>query len=213
MKLKNKGLKDKFSLKLEELELNDLYKYIIDNNKGAINPYHNNYHLKSVCKFVIKGCKYYEIDKDKTKLVVSASLFHDFDHSGGKFKNDDDNIKLAINGFKKWSNLSEDDNKLIIELIKTTRYPYIKECTTKMEKIIRDSDILQGPFSKDYFNKIVYALADELKIDKAKMLEFQVNFLESTKFCTNWADSLYKEILEKTVKKVKKEIKKTKKIN
>jgi hypothetical protein len=203
-----KYIKSKFIFKLRKLGLKTLYKYITEHNTGGDNPYHNNYHLKQVCAFVIKGCEYYEINKEQTKLLAIAALFHDFDHSGGKFKNDDDNVNLSIKGFLKWSKLPKEDNEMIISLIKTTRYPYTNVCEdiTELEKIIRDSDILQGIFSKDYFNKIVYALADEIGVDRKKMLEGQIGFLESSKFCTDWANNLYKGVLDKTIENVKKEM-------
>ena len=198
-----KYIKSKLELKLSNLGL-DILPYIDKNNNGKDNPYHNNFHLKRVCQCVIKGCEYYELDLEKTKLLVISALFHDFNHSGGKFKNDDDNINLAIEGFIEWSTLSEEKNQYIIDLIKSTRFPYVTKCEnlSQDQMIIRDSDVLQGVFCPDYFDKIVFALADEIGVDRSKMLVGQKDFLKSTKFCTEWATELYESVLESTLSKV-----------
>ena len=131
-------------------------------NKSNL-PYHNSFHLENVCVFAILGCLHYKIPSINIRLVATAALFHDFNHPG--MKNDDENIIESIKGFLNFNleyNLFEDEEvSTIVELIKSTRYPYLNSCSnlTKLQMIIRDADILQGPFCQNYISTVVMALA------------------------------------------------------
>jgi hypothetical protein len=193
--------------KIKDLELTDVYKYIMKNNNSYNLPYHNNFHLEHVSLFVIKGCEYFNIEKSYQKLMIVASLFHDFNHTGSG-KDDDVNILKAVEGFLEYNNeyekFIEDEVKFITELIKSTRYPYLKVCEDLniYQQIIRDSDILQGPFCQNYLNGVVFAIAKEANIDLEKMLSGQKEFLKNTTFCTDWANELYKNVLPEVIKKI-----------
>jgi hypothetical protein len=84
--------------KLEKYDLLPEYNWLINNNQGDKNPYHNNYHIQRVTEFTIIGCEHHQIEYPYVRLAATSAIFHDFNHSGGKFKNDDDNIDLAIDG-------------------------------------------------------------------------------------------------------------------
>ena len=193
---------------IKKLELGLVYNYVIENNNAYMNPYHNNFHLEHVCLFSLKGCEYYKVEIPWKRMVATAALFHDFNHSGGKDKNDDDNILLAIKGFidfnLEYNIFDEEEQKVITNLIKCTRYPYTNDSDslTLTENILRDSDILQGPFCQNYINGVVYGIAREAGIPLDKMLAGQVEFLKSAKFCTEWATSLYENILPDVLDKV-----------
>ena len=197
---------DKLYNTIHELGIDDVYSYVMENNNAYNNPYHNNFHLEHVCLFTIEGCEYYEVLDPHKKLVLTAALFHDFNHSGGRNKNDDDNIKLAIDGFNQFNSkfemFSEEECNVITNLIKSTRYPYVSECSSLFEKILRDSDILQGPFCQNYINGIVNGLAKEIGIPLLSMLKGQVDFLKNSKFCTEWATKKFESILPSVLKKV-----------
>ena len=189
--------------------MGNVYSYVMEHNKSYANPYHNNFHLEHVCLFALKGCEFYKIQDQYKKLIATAALFHDFNHTGSG-KNDDDNILIAVQGFLDFNvdtnMFVDDEEKIIVDLIKTTRYPYLNDCSelSLFEKIIRDSDIIQGPFCQNYINGVVYGIAKENNIPLSKMLDGQISFLSSTKFCTDWATSLYNDVLPSIIDKVEK---------
>ncbi len=199
---------------ISRLGLQPAYYYVMDTNPSNKLPYHNNYHLQQVTKFVLMGADFYKISDTDARLLAVAALFHDYNHSGSG-KDDDINIRRAIESFidfnldvKKFGDFSsyfnEEECDIIIELIRATRYPYLSDVETMLEKIIRDSDILQGIFADDYINKIVLAIAKESNIPEDKMIGGQISFLKSTKFCTDWATNLYSKELPNTIKKIQK---------
>ena len=195
--------------RLEEIGVSHIYDYVMETNPSKDLPYHCNYHLEQVTKFALMGCEQYKLDIPSQRLVAVAALFHDFDHSGSG-KDDNINIMRACKGFIDFNNFEnkekfQDEEELaILNIIKETRFPYLKKCgeLNIMEQILRDSDILQGVFSEDYINKIVLAIAKEANITPEKMLEGQPGFLNSAKFCTEWATDLYVVGLPSAIQKV-----------
>lgn len=192
---------------LKSLELGKAYNYVMENNPSSGLPYHNSFHIEHVCLFAMKGAEFYKIPNQNKKLLATAALFHDFDHSGSG-KNDDENILRAVKGFIEYNStddyFTEEEVRLITSLIKATRYPYIQECVdlTNMEKILRDSDVLQGLFCQNYINGVVFAIAKEANIPYKSMLDGQVSFIKSTNFCTDWATDKAKEVIPEIIEKV-----------
>lgn len=185
-----------------ELNIEDAYKFVMDNNKSYNLPYHNEFHLEQVCKFALKGAEFYDLSIEDKKCLAVAALFHDINHTGSG-KNDDINIEIAIDSFKEFATIANYDSidiEKIIALIKVTRFPYITEANTTIEKIMRDSDIIQGSFMDNYINGVVFALAKEAKIDKKDMIQNQIKFLKNMKFCTSWATNLFKTKLDYNIK-------------
>jgi hypothetical protein len=205
--------------RLKKLGVYDTYEWVMKNNQSKDLPYHSNYHLKMVAETALKGCDAYHtaFDDKVKKLVVSAALFHDFNHTGSGV-DDDENIKIAIESFenynKEFNIFSKDDENFIIELIKSTRYPYEKTSydLTLAQNILRDSDILQGHFTDDYLKRTVFALQKEgySNKDKVVALEGQIKFLESLKFGTHWANQLHEENYQRLVDIVNNEIEREK---
>ena len=190
---------------INSLGLNDIYTWVMEKNSGKFNPYHNNFHLENIAEIILKHLPFAcETVEFRTK-IITAALFHDFDHSGGKLKNDDENILLALNGYYFYcqNHNIEPDND-VVGLIECTRYPYKSDGSdlTEMQKILRDADILQGMFCQNYINGVVRALAEESGISFEKMLENQEAFLTNTKFLTKWASDKAKWYLPITLSKV-----------
>ena len=137
----------------------------------------------------------------------SRVIKHIYTVDTGSGKDDDINIIKAVEGFLEFNTNEEfvdDEEKIIINLIKATRLPYTQDCEelTIHQKILRDSDILQGVFCQNYINGVVFAIAKEANISPEKMLEGQIKFLESATFCTEWAPKIYKGALPLVIKKV-----------
>lgn len=201
--------------KLKQLNLLDTYNWVMENNKSKDLPYHSNYHLKMVTETALKGCEAYltAFDDFSKRLVGAAALFHDFNHTGSG-KNDDENIEIAIESFKDYNKnfnkFSNNEEELIIDLIESTRFPYVKTSydLTLPQNVLRDADILQGHFSDDYLNKIVFALQKEgyTESNKVKTLQNQLKFIESLKFGTSWGNLTHKEHYQRLVDIITKEI-------
>lgn len=175
---------------INNLGLNNIYNWVMEKNSGKFNPYHNNFHLENIAEIILKHLPFASETKEFRTKIITAALFHDFDHSGGKLKNDDENITLALNGYFYYcETYKEEVDNDIIGLIECTRYPYKTDGSdlTEMQKILRDADILQGMFCQNYINGVVRALAQEIDISFEKMLEGQEAFLTNTKFLTKWA--------------------------
>ena len=174
----------------------EAYKYVLQNNPGNFNVYHNLFHLENVTNTAINGAIFHNLESIEIENIAIAALFHDFNHSGGE-KSDDENIQLAINGLHnfikgfEYVGLNFDVKRLnrIVNLIKITRYSYENQCKdlTIQEQILRDSDVLQGLFCENYVHGVVLSIAKESKIDLVTALKKQEAFLNNFEFCTEWA--------------------------
>ena len=173
---------------VKDYGLSHYLKVLLKENKSNNLPYHNFYHSLCVaynCAQISESLSFYF---EETKLMIIASLFHDFNHSGGKLS-DSENVKNAIEAFKTFSVESEEDNNFVVEIIKATEYPYvIKDDELSLyQKIIRDADLMQT-FEKNYLQQNVFGLMQELKVDNLEvMLDGSLNFWQNCKFHTDYA--------------------------
>jgi hypothetical protein len=200
--------------KIKELGLENIYTYVMDKNPSKYAPYHNNFHLENVCKFSLMNAEENNVDIRSQKILATAALFHDFDHSAGLEKDDSVNIE-RVEGFKKYiaiDNFAFDvfEYNIILKLIKATRYPYLTESveltfnsedfskkyadmimrnppSLEIGKMLRDADILQGLYCQNYINGVTRAIATEAGIPYENMLKGQINFIKNTKYLTEWA--------------------------
>jgi HD superfamily phosphodiesterase len=138
---------DEFLEIIKKFKLEYYLNVILTNNNGNTNLYHNFYHTQCVTtncyKIAIDTDTYEEND---IKILLIAALFHDFNHSGGKLKNDSENVKLAIEGFQKYTKESKEDTEFICDLIKITEFPYNADNDSKLsirQQILRDADVMQ----------------------------------------------------------------------
>lgn len=191
--MKNKEFKIEYFF---EYIKDDLFKkcfdFIIFTNN---NPYHNKEHILFVFSFSMFLFDLYKkelklTNKDKHILGVAA-LFHDYNHSGGKLK-DDENIELAIEGLKKFIKdnsivINEDE---IINIIKCTEFPHKDIELNELQKIIRDADTVGG-ITSNWLN-IICALSAELKKTLYEWIPFQIKFLDGLKFNTEYCNDLLK---------------------
>lgn len=193
------------------------YRYLIKNNEGRDNPYHNNKHSEFVFHTSINLFNKYRNEFDlKSKDLIElglAAIFHDFNHSGGKLK-DIDNINLALEGFHKfieenWEIEVDKDN--VDNLIKCTEYPHKKREFNILEKIIMDADTT---IPIDIINHII-ALCSELSIGhsilshKKDLIEFidsEFEYIDNIKYHLPYSN----EIIDKNREKFKKDLLKLK---
>lgn len=168
-----------------------ILKYHFDKNTSLNAPYHNFYHILTVADNCLEACAYYNLDINKEINIIVAALFHDFSHSMGKLK-DNENIKNAIISFEEWYNDNNQYNSLInkenvIDIIKSTEYPYVidsKDLTIE-QKIIRDSDLCQMLLD-NRIQQVYIGLSTEMNLSIYDMLKGQEKFINSIIPNTEW---------------------------
>jgi len=181
------------------------YRYVLANNTGESNPYHNNKHLlfvfeQSVFVLFSKYRKQYNLKStDKIELGLAA-IFHDFNHSGGKLK-DSENIEIAISGLNNFLDENPDievNRENIINIIKATEYPHKDIELSILQKIIRDADMF-GCISDNWFD-IVNRMASEFGKTFIDFIPIQIGFLDTVTYNTPYFNMLLNERKEKIKK-------------
>lgn len=167
------------------------FKYVVDNNSGWDNPYHNNQHLMCVFDNVMMLASYNNLGMEDKTILGIAALFHDFNHSGGELT-DNENIKLAVKGLTDFSSEYIHYDK-IVNLIELTEFPHKRPPSTMMEEIMLDADLMVAYQSKDWFNDIIVGLAAEYGNTIGIQLGFQINFISDIGLFTNYARVLQGE--------------------
>jgi hypothetical protein len=171
---------------------NNAKNYILENNITE-NSYHNNSHMIDVFN---NSIALFNLYKDAYKLDLKdelclglASLFHDFNHSGGKLK-DIENIENSLNGLLKYLKTI---NKLelfddIKSIILATEFPHKDIELSILQKIIRDADTMGG--IKDNWIVVVESLAKEYGKTLKDFIPSQITFLENANFNTEYCNEL-----------------------
>lgn len=120
----------------------------IEHNNSTDAPFHNNQHLFTVAINVYELAQYYVLNLSETRTLFIAALYHDVNHSQGKYY-DGVNIARAIEAMlTSLSDLEENftqaEINMTAKLILATEYPHANTLLTTAEKIIRDSDLMQN---------------------------------------------------------------------
>lgn len=185
---------------------NDAKKYITKNNNTE-NHYHNNKHMLDVFN---NSMMLFDEYKNEYKLkpvdkfcLGLASLFHDYGHSGGKLK-DDENIEIALDELKKYLDIIDKTNLYnnIKKIIKVTEFPHKDVDLDILQKIIRDADTMGGIV--DGWVSVVKSLAKESNKSLKEFIPIQIKFIENAKFNTGYCSELLKNNKEKIIEKLKK---------
>ncbi|QYW05663.1 hypothetical protein pEaSNUABM25_00307 [Erwinia phage pEa_SNUABM_25] len=210
---------------IERLDLKRLWGYVEKNNvvnKTKYNlpnltAYHTTEHMKEVA-CIASSLLHRESNHDwQIRLMeyplVVACLFHDMNHSLGKYT-DDVNINHALVAFNDYLN-SKDENqgndKLLFEyhdqicaLIRCTQFPFheSRNPTNLMERCIRDADILYG-LQDDAMPAVVIGLLDEVnvrlapesKYSTAQWVAGRIEFLLSCEMFTETANKIFCDAL------------------
>jgi len=197
-------------IRLSELKKNALfasaYSYIIKNNTGYNNPYHNNIHLYGVFNEVLKMCDYYNIKGNERNSMGIAALFHDFNHNG-RIGNDDVNIVKSIEGLYEWVLTVNPEGllpvyfDLVEDVIKSTEFPMRPNPTTIFDKIMMDADML-STYRDNWFDTIIVGLSKEFGITIEKQVENQIKFINGLKFFTDYAIKLHEENKEQILEEL-----------
>lgn len=183
----------------ENILFSRAFKYILQFNKGGYNPYHSNFHLIDVFTTCMEIANTYDTltEKDRIELGLAA-LFHDFNHSGGKFSRDSDNITLAIVGLTEFIEWNKHDVKdlgidefIIEELINVTEYPHKKDAETLKQRILRDSDMIQCYNRNWFLNVITGFLMKEIGMNIKDSIDTQIKYIKNIRYYTDHAKYLH----------------------
>lgn len=173
--------------------------YLIQNNTGNSNPYHCFEHSINVFLNCVEAAEYHELpEKERLNLLIAA-LFHDINHSAGKFK-DSINIQNAKMAVQEWSDKQTDpriDLEQIYSFIDITEFPYQTDANSLnlMQQILRDAD-MGSIFTSNWFQTIMLGLSSEAKTDLNTFVEQQKNFMKNLKPNTEWFKEKKMPLLE-----------------
>lgn len=147
----NLRLASTFKNYLRRFNLEDIWQYVLDNNTGAINTYHNNEHMMAVAVRSVEllhmetSADKYEFTNQEEILMV-AGMFHDMNHSGGE-EEDEVNISIALAALDQVGGTLDSRfyagfTENVERVIQVTQYPFVLDPEYLDEKIIRDADML-----------------------------------------------------------------------
>lgn len=187
-----------YSVILSNDNLKKFYNWYINHCISLTLPYHNishtlgvMFHLINMYESLVNSDSGIELGDKDLYLLLTSGLFHDYNHSGGRFS-DDINIQNAKLGLRNCLytilGINEQSNEIITDcesLIDATQYPYIipDEELSVQQRMIREADILVFLFD-DYYTHNIFGLMEETKSEKnhkmflAKQIQF---LLESIK--------------------------------
>lgn len=172
-------------------ELKWFFNWYINHNNSLTLPYHNLNHTLGMMQLIIdivqqsRKHKYgFVLDDRDMFILLLSGLFHDFNHSGGRFfdKVNIENAKTGLkNAIESRYSMSGDSMQLYKEcadLIDATEYPYVISDSdlSVNQMIIRELDILTVLYD-DFLTQSVFGLAEEMKWQ-----DFLVCFSKYTKF-------------------------------
>lgn len=170
------------------------FRAVFNHAENLCNPYHNFRHMCHVLWLCHEACAwhYEELSARKTRNLLIAALFHDFDHTG-KPGPDAVNIERAITGLKQHFAL-EDCSEFgnIAALIKATEFPHTAppEAVSLSARILRDADLSQA-LSVAWIQQVVFGLATEWGKTPLEVLKLQEPFHKNLKFSTEWAKAKF----------------------
>lgn len=176
---------------INELKLDKYLSILIKKNKSNNAPYHNMYHSLCVMKNVYNISKSIKLDKEDIRKLCIAAIFHDFNHSQGKLK-DDKNIKESIDNYFKYTKETKDVDYDVVNIIESTQYPYVIEDKDLniLQKVIRDADMMQM-LEDNYIQQVLIGLATEMNVNITDFISMQEKFFSNLKFHTKFAKNKF----------------------
>lgn len=160
-------------------DLMTAFRYFVNYNVSLNIPYHNANHMFQMLQHVIgilddmqNGKNGYDfvLNGGEMFCLIIAAMFHDFNHSGGRFKDfvNIQNAKMGVRGCLEtlYPNDVNKQNVLyenIAFIIEATEYPYREDLKvlTPCQRIIRECDCLVC-FYDDVITQRIFGLAQEL---------------------------------------------------
>ena len=166
-------------------QLSQLFGYYMQYCTSACLPYHNlNHTFKMMWHIIqISKDKEYDISNEDLLVLLSAAIFHDYNHSGGMFS-DMTNVNIAVGSFVEAcdSCFGHDEYPEFIRQVENciyaTEYPYSTNELTLLQRIVRECDIL-SQLHEDVFTHTMYGLKQEMHIHSWRdCIKNYTNFLQ-----------------------------------
>lgn len=210
----NLRLQSTFKNYLRRFKLESIWQYVLDNNSGAINTYHNNHHMMAVAVRSLEllhmevSADKYEFDNQEEILFV-AGMLHDMNHSGG-VEDDDVNIERALSALDKIAGSLDaqfyDGFAHHVErVIQVTQFPFVLEPEHLDEKIIRDVDVLYS-LEVEGVRIIMEGLRSEMVHKfghlptRETWLDMRFKFIEGVEIFTDSAKLIWEDGIERSNK-------------
>jgi len=185
------------------------FRFIVENNSSNAAPYHSLHHMLRVTYHCNEGCIFHNITGRRRVNLLTAAMFHDFNHSQGKEK-DDYNILKALDGLNDFYlsnplNRTNTDLITMLNIIRATQYPYVipTEELTLEQAIIRDADLMPS-LEVDWINTMIVGLKEEMNVDSfLDMVEGQNKFHSGIQMCSEWGKYVYDNRWEEVFENLK----------
>lgn len=206
-----------FMRRIAQLDLIEMFDHILKENPSGDLPYHSSLHMYEVaylahtllCHEMASDEQRYQGNRENLeRQVICAGLWHDFDHSGGRYV-DSVNVSRARHAF---ANYHAENTTLKVhagsvdQLIKVTEYPFNLVPETLAEKCIRDADLLycsMPPYSGQRLH-LLYTEWSKYNKELGAFDDFVVRnekFLEEMVFYTDAAKGIFRSIKDTAILK------------
>lgn len=189
------------------------YVYVRDTNPSNDLPYHNWTHLCHVVVNSSCGADYYALPITSRVDLAVASIFHDYDHSGGHSE-DEENVNRAIQGFSEWDSLQKYpvwDSDHVIHLIQSTQHPPVVDFVSIEQKVLHDSDLMENGLDT-WHDMIMNGVRFELEVKRGhsisytKMLEMQLEFHDDVTWRTKWGQDFKEKYVQPNLDAIRREL-------
>lgn len=165
-------------------QLKQLFAYYMEYCMSACLPYHNLNHTFKMMWHIIQifNSGKYDLNNEDLLILLTAAIFHDYNHSGGMFS-DLTNVNIAVDEMKSACDTCFYDEhtefvRQVENCIYATEYPYSAEKISLRERICRECDIL-SQLHEDIFTHTMYGLKTEMHIHSwRECIKKYTNFLQ-----------------------------------
>lgn len=211
--LSTKGWVEKAKNITQDLGVESAYSYVRDTNPSNDLPYHNWTHLCHVVVNSSRGADYYALPTIARVDLAVASLFHDYDHSGGHSE-DSENVSRAIQGFTEWSNSQNYpvwNPENVIHLIRSTQHPPVVDFVSIEQKVLHDSDLMENGLDT-WHDRIMNGVRYELEIkyghsiSYTQMLDMQLDFHDDVIWRSKWGQEFDRQYVQPNLEKIRLEL-------
>lgn len=172
-------------------DIEDEFRYFIENNTSNNLPYHNLYHSLCVMSEVgrmIDITDYFDLTSEEERDLLIAALYHDYHYTIGPIP---DSLKVDMTVIKLPIGTSFNDR--VRRLIKYTAYPYSKDIILNeniskidyMGLILREADLCQC-LKDNSIHQCIFGLKEEMdpsnKMTYYEFISKCIEFIESVRY-------------------------------
>lgn len=196
-----------------QLGVGDAHEYVKTHNPSNDLPYHNWRHLNHVLVNTSRGAHHHCLPTEQHRDLAVASLFHDFDHSGG-VTDDVRNVARACEGFRSWYRTQSPDicdPEQVTLLIQSTQTPLEVPLDHITQGIMRDGDLMENgldTWHEQIMNGVRYELEVKMQrsISYADMLEMQLEYHSKVNWHTEWGQQFAEQHIVPVLKFIRSQL-------